>query len=411
MTPRFPAQRRAAEEFARAVDGPAGAIGEHAGEYAGLVRTVTLLRQQPRPVPRADFVADLRERLLAAADEALVPTTAPAVPARPSSRRRRAIGWRERHLGAAVAGLVMVGSTAGLAAAAQGSLPGETLYPLKRGIEHVEVTMSTNDAAKGKELLSQASTRLSEVRELVRGDHDARSVALIGETLQDFRSSADRGSGLLFKTYQGSSNSDDIADVRAFTTGTMETLRALAGQSPSTASDDFSKAGETVADIDQQARVLCIACSDAAPVTLPQALVNLTSARALEQLVSLPARQAEKAAALARAAEKQADATPQLGAPSGSASPGTGSTGGPLGTIGTGKGLGGSLPAAGSHPLRDLVAGLTTKVPLVGTVTQGLGDDLTGLTDPLGNTVEGVTQSLNGLLGGANKGPSPTPQP
>jgi hypothetical protein len=405
MTAQFPAQRRAADEFARLVDGPARPVADL--ELAPLLRTVTLLREQPRPVPRPAFVTDLRERLLAAADEALAPVAGAVDAGR--SRTRRPLRWRERHLGAVAAALVMVGSTAGLAAASQGSLPGDTLYPLKRGIEHVEVAMSTNDAAKGKELLSQASTRLQEVQALVRKDnHDAKSEALIGETLQDFRSSADKGSDLLFKTYQGNNDSKDIADVRDFTTGTMATLQSLVTQSPATTTDDFSQAGETVADIDQQARVLCVACSDAQPVTLPQALVNLTSARSLETFLTLPAKQAAQASDLAKKAEQTAKDPQVTATPSGSASPsGVPSLGSNNGNTGSG-GLAGALPSPGSHPLTDLVEGLTSRVPVVGTVTQGLGDSLKGITDPLGQTAEGLSQSLSGLLGGSS--PSATPQ-
>jgi hypothetical protein len=406
MTGQFPAQRRAADEFARLVDGPAPATAD--ATLVPLLRTVTMLREQPRPVPRPAFVADLRARLMAAAEDALVPAAAAGVHRTPRVHRRRSLRWRERHLGAVVAALVMVGSTAGLAAASQGSLPGDTLYPLKRGIEHVEVAMSTNDAAKGKELLDQASTRLSEVRALVdRAQEDAKSEALIGETLRDFRSSADQGSDLLFKTYQGSNNSKDIADVREFTTGTMATLETLSRQSPSSATEEFSQAGETVADIDQQARVLCVACSDADPVTLPDALVNLTSARSLELFLTLPAEQAKKAADLARKAQHAADGVPPSDAPSASASPSS-QPGSGIDKIGDDtRGLVGALPAPGSHPLTDLVEGLTSQVPLVGSVTQGLGDSLKELTDPLGLTVEGVTSSLNGLLGGPSSGASP----
>lgn len=412
MTAQFPAQRRAAEEFARLVDSPAHPVPDAAADtgLVPLLRTVTLLREQPRPAPRAEFVADLRERLLAAADEALAPV-AGAVDL-PRSRQRRPLRWRERHLGAAAAALVMVGSTAGLAAASQGSLPGDTLYPLKRGIEHVEVAMSTNDAAKGKELLDQASTRLDEVRALVSQDRaDRHSEALIGDALRDFRASADKGSGLLFKTYQGNSNGKDIADVREFTTGTMAALQTLSQQSPSATSEDFSRAGETVADIDQQARVLCVACSDATPVTLPQALLNLTSAHSLEMFLTLPAKQAAQASSLAQKAEQAAKDAPPASTTTATTAPSAAPTGTVGGLTGTGsKGLGSAVPSPGSHPVTDLVEGLTSKLPVVGPLTQGLGNTLQGVTDPLGATVDGLTSSLNGLLGGAKQQATPTPQ-
>src|SRR5690349_19721379 len=103
MSTLFPASR-AAEEFARVIDGPAGT--EAVERYAELAGTLTLLREQPAPVPRPAFVAELRERLLTAADELLVAAPEPAAHVVPLRPRRARVG--ERHLGAAAAALLLV---------------------------------------------------------------------------------------------------------------------------------------------------------------------------------------------------------------------------------------------------------------------------------------------------------------
>lgn len=417
MSPQFPA-RRAAEEFASVVDG--AVTGDVADRYAGLTRTVTLLRSRPQPQPRAEFVADLRERLLAAADEVLVPvpgsrTVSRPDPVRPEPRR---FGWRERHLGAAAAAVVLMGATAGMAAAAQGAVPGQTLYPLKRGIEQVELQMSTSDASRGQEYLDQAATRLEEVRALVDGQQRGQSAQLVDQALADFTHSADQGSQLLFTSYQAGGSDGDIATVRDFAHGNMGVLRALAAAAPEAAG--FARAGATLADIDQQARVLCVRCSDIPPVALPGNLVALTSsAAALRQLVDLPVRAAGVAADREQAARAEAKAA-ESAAGSGSTATGTATAGSTTGS-GTGSTAPGSpgLPVPGGsdngghQPVRGLISGVATGLDagtggLVGGLTDGVGQTVKGVTDGVGGTVKGVTDGVGGLLGGPGSG-IPTP--
>jgi hypothetical protein len=398
MRPQFPA-RRAAEEFASVVDGTAGAgVAER---YADLTGTVTLLREQPAPAPRAEFVADLRERLMLAADDVLLPVVDGATRPRHTTEPRR-IGWGHRHLGAAAAAVVLVGSTAGLATAAQGSLPGDPLYPIKRGMESVEVHMTTSDAARGQEMLSQASTRLDEVRSLVNGSDDSRSVELINQTLDSFTSTADKGSELLFSDYQAKGTDSDIADVRDFTTSHIDLLRTLAKLSPPTASAAFSKAGSTLADLDQQARVLCASCSDKAAVTLPHALINLTSAHTLKQLVAAPTKRAAKLADLAQAAQQVADQQTAPSTPTQVTPPTTTPTQSAGGAVrSTGQSLGDKLSHASlpGQPVRNLVKGLTKVTqPLVGGLTTTVDNTLKGLTQPVQKIVQGLGNTVNQLL-------------
>ena len=121
------------------------------------------------------------------------------------------------------ASLVLVGGTAGMAAAASGSLPGDGLYPVKRGVEQVETVVRLSDASKGRAQLDQAATRLDEVRSLqARGSTDGD---LVASTLDSFRTSAEDGSDKLFAAYQAGSDSADIADVRTFTAQQMTNAR------------------------------------------------------------------------------------------------------------------------------------------------------------------------------------------
>lgn len=399
MSPQFPS--RDADEFARLLDdGGSTAVAER---YADLVRTVTLLREQPRPEPRPDFVSDLRTRLMAEADAVLTP--APDAPLSLEVHRARRRGRRERHLGAAAAALVLVGATTGMAAAAQGSLPGQTLYPLKRGIESVEVHLSTSDATRGQQLLDQAATRLTEVRALLQQPSSPQSTDLVRATLEDFTSSADEGSKLLFSSYQREGDDSDIATVRDFTHGTMRVLSALAGSAPA-ATGDFTSAGQTLAAIDQQARVLCQGCSDVAPLTVPRALIDLTSAAALQQLVAGPAEKlapggdlAQRVRDEAAQAEKAAQSTPgtATGAPTPTEAaptgqPSNGATGSPFSGM---KSSGGD-----QQPLRQLLGGVTTAVPGVGGTVDGVTDGLKQTTDGLGSTLDGSSDgSLGGTLG------------
>ena len=64
MTPLFPAQR-AAEEFEQALGGTA--TRAVAARFGPLLETVEVLRSQPEVLPRAEFVGELRSRLMTAA--------------------------------------------------------------------------------------------------------------------------------------------------------------------------------------------------------------------------------------------------------------------------------------------------------------------------------------------------------
>jgi len=116
-----------------------------------------------------------------------------------------------------------------MAAAESGSLPGDTLYPIKRGIEQVTTAAHLSDAGRGQALLDQAATRLEEVRALqAQGSPDPDVVT---QTMDAFRTAADSGSEKLFASYQASGDRADITAVRDFTTAQMADVAAMAATS------------------------------------------------------------------------------------------------------------------------------------------------------------------------------------
>ena len=111
--------------------------GARLPEYADLLDVVGALRAVPAPVADPVFVAALRDRLLAAAAER--DDTDARLRLRPTTTRTRR---RHRRLAAVVSGVALVGASATVAVAAQSALPGDGLYPVKRGLEsaHAELT-------------------------------------------------------------------------------------------------------------------------------------------------------------------------------------------------------------------------------------------------------------------------------
>ncbi|HET8560170.1 MAG TPA: DUF5667 domain-containing protein [Marmoricola sp.] len=396
---------RAAEEFAIAVDGHTDdAIADR---YASLVEVVTRLRDHHQPEPRPEFVADLRSRLMTAAETELVATTTPPRVSRVRPPRRR-----ERPLAAAAAALVFVGSTAGMAAAAQESMPGDALYPLKLGIEQASVALHTSDAGKGADLLDQAGTRLSEVRGLLDAGAPASNV---NDTLRSFTATAGQGADLLFRAYQEGGDDQDITTVRSFTHTQMAALVRLAPEAPKQSRDSFAEAAATVAAIDQQARVLCAACGGAgAPLAVPDALAGPSSTASLSALIEHPVAMAEAQARAARALAQAAEAASQTAVEAGGQLAGQDSgtlSGGAVSSTTGGGDPTTSLATSGSQPVKDLLDGVTKGT---GGLTNALSDSTKtatdGLTssldttlsggDPTGNLTDTVTGTVDGLLGG-----------
>ncbi|CAN5499423.1 hypothetical protein BH11ACT8_BH11ACT8_00490 [soil metagenome] len=329
------------------------------------------------PTARPEFVADLRSRLMLAAEGSL----APATPVRAPAARRSP---RERRIAAAVGGFAIVSATASMAVAAQTALPGDTLYPLKRAIENAQAGVQQSDDHKGTTMLDNASGRLVEVDELSRADdQDAR---VISQTLQDFVDQASEASGLLLGDFADTGHSGSIEELRSFTAESIQALEQLQGVVPSEVRASLIKATEAVRRIDEQAQSACPACSDLPLTSMPDFAVK----KIAPMLGDLVERSTEAVVAPPRTPTKP-DTTPPsepVGQPApDTTTPPSASAGGTTdpvipqapGTGGNGK--------PGHGPLDDITTGAGSSDDPVGELISGTGqvvDDLvTGLTNPL----------------------------
>ncbi|MEO5663615.1 MAG: DUF5667 domain-containing protein [Nocardioides sp.] len=257
MTGPFSTRRRA-EEFDAAISRPL--TEQDAKDFAALLAVVRDLRAIPQPEPRSDFVSDLRVRLMAEADTALLPqATRPltdteqrlVLPVRPSRRDRR--------LAVALGAAAIVGATSSMAMAAQTALPGESLYPVKRAIEQAQNQFARGDTATGQALLANARDRLDEVRELTERGNPA-SISAVDSTLETFSDQADDASDALLAAYAETGDEALITELHEFTGSSMDRLSELEWVVPESARGSLVSAGQRLADIDRRASVTCPAC-------------------------------------------------------------------------------------------------------------------------------------------------------
>lgn len=408
MTAPFGVGRRA-DQLAAAIDSPHRDVD---AELRALVDVVGALRtavaDDPRAMPRDEFAADLRVRLMAEADDVLVPGS-------PLVLRSRPTGRRERRLVAAAAAVVLIGGSAGMAAASQGALPGDTLYPVKRGIERAEAGLSVSSAGKGRDLLHQADARLAEVSGLLdsgRLDSEPRVPA----ALEDFVAQAEQGSTLLMGSFQETRDPATVRTVREFTAGAVADLEAIADTAPASLQGDLGDAALALRDIDVRADRLCAACAaDLPSLQLPG--VFLAAAEVDRALTDLDADVLDNShpfvvpRTLVPGGLPAGDRDRDSGGADGLVDPDTtGDTGGVLPSSPNDPAP--SLPGdgatgSGTKKLKDTVNDVGETVGdtagditdgLTGVVETVLPDPVTGLTDGLGGTSGSGGSGSGGLL-------------
>ena len=276
-----------------------------------------------------------------------------------------------RRLGTIAASLVIVGGSAGMAAAASGALPGDALYPIKRGVEQAGTAVRFSDASKGEALLEQAAARLDEVRAL-----QAQGLARCRADLDHRRRLPDRrrsGLGEAVRGLPGRWRHQEHHHGSRLHRG-ADGHASPTCPAPRPATDELLlDAADTLADIDQQARALCVACGPARSLAPPAALSAGAGAATVDNLLARPVAQAQldidaaEAARIARlknAAEKSAGELPppSTGVPGGTGqSPSIATAGDPLTSTLTPDGT--LLPSTGGGTaVKDLVSGVTGSV-------------------------------------------------
>lgn len=248
-------ERRRADEFAAAVDGRSRAVSD---ELRPLMSVATALREEriEAAAPRPEFASELRALLMAEAERTLSPGAPLVLPPRQH-------GPRERRLAVAASVAVLLGGSAGMAAAAQSALPGEALYPIKRGIERAEAGLSVSTAGRGQDLLRQADGRLVEVEGLLAGSPTA--TPQVPGTIQDFIDQAQEGAELMLASFEETSDPAAVVAVREFAASSIEMLQEIARTAPPEAQDELAAAAMALKEIDARAAELCPSCGDDLP--------------------------------------------------------------------------------------------------------------------------------------------------
>ncbi|MGW1004801.1 DUF5667 domain-containing protein [Streptomyces sp. NPDC002520] len=153
---------------------------------------------------------------------------------------------------------VAAGAFGGVAAASSDSLPGDSLYGLKRGIEDFRLNyLSDGDGERGQTYLDQASTRLSEARRLMERDRggqlDHESIGEIRHTLSGMQHDVTEGHRLLHAAYEADPESlGPIQALSAFSRSHRQVWSALSDRLPVQLGDVRDQVSSVFDAIDQE---------------------------------------------------------------------------------------------------------------------------------------------------------------
>ncbi|QES49501.1 hypothetical protein DEJ50_18505 [Streptomyces venezuelae] len=207
-------------------------------EHDRLLALASVLGERmPRPELDAEVKVVQRAQLVAAMEAMVMEERAgggaapdPQVPeqrtgrgahrATPLRKLRPRSRWSK---GIAAGGLtvgVAAGAFSGVAAASSDALPGDSLYPVKRGMEDLKLGMADSNSDKGELYLTQASTRLSEARRLMErgktGQLDHESLSEIRRALAGVKHDAAKAHQLLQSAYERDGSLGPIQALTSF---------------------------------------------------------------------------------------------------------------------------------------------------------------------------------------------------
>ncbi|MGW0367044.1 DUF5667 domain-containing protein [Streptomyces sp. NPDC002990] len=205
-------------------------------DHDRLLALASALGEVPRPVLDADVKVVQRAQLVAAMEAMVLEERAGGVPADPQVPEQRTVRGAHRAAtlrklrprsrwskGIAAGGLtvgVAAGAFSGVAAASSDALPGDHLYPVKRGMEDLKLGMADEDGDRGELYLDQASNRLSEARRLMErgrtGVLDHESLGEIRRALAGVKHDAEKGHRLLQAAYERDGSLGPIQKLSSF---------------------------------------------------------------------------------------------------------------------------------------------------------------------------------------------------
>ncbi|MPZ96616.1 MAG: hypothetical protein GEU96_17315 [Propionibacteriales bacterium] len=345
-------------------------------EVVSLVHVAEALSRADIEQPRPEFVRNLRSQLMSEAATVFAPrgpvgTAARVSPARPvrraARRADRQVDRLRRRLGSLVATIAVAGGSLGVAMQSAEAVPGELLYPMKRGLENAQLVLANGASEVGSTRLALAQERLDEVEALAAGGVDAREARLIRRALDDFSALAEGGADSLFDDFADHGRRDTVGMLTAFMRRSNVTMAGFAGTMPPSADDSFATATDTLTDLRSRAGKACGGCllpSVTDPMKPLSALVpDLPTPD--EALKRLPAKDPVKPATDAPGVDSDKALTPEAPAavPSLPTVPPDVSTPDP--TEGTGAPSTGKMPAPPkvTEPVRKLVDPIVKKLP------------------------------------------------
>lgn len=344
-------------------------------EVRALVALAHRVEDSATAAPDPHFREGLRAQLLASASHAMVvgPPRRVLEP-RPLTPGRRRARWA----GALAAGtLALVGSVSASASA----VPGDILYPVKMGTEHVERTFAGDDQSLGRLYLTQASTRLGEAETLGQ-QNTTNARTRVSSALDAFSDSAERGSALLLGDPRQQVATADAEYIAAFAEDSTLRLNALLERLAPTDRGSAERAVRTLADLGVDIGTACPECTgDTERV-----------AESVDELLSDVQR------TLTEGGPAETTEQPgESGRPSGDRTPSGSASGGGSGSDGSSGDSGGTSPKRTAPPQESLpiIAVPEPKAP------SSVGDVLSPVVGAVlgDDKQEGLVPSVLGVLG------------
>jgi len=222
-----------------------------------LIRTIVgQLRALPTPAPSPGFREELRAQLIAVTPRLVAEGVTAGRPTRTARKPQRATAPRVPiRRPAAVMGtllLLFVLLLAGGVWMSSHTLPGDSLYGLKRASENVQLSLTGGDGARGRQYLALAKKRANEVSGLLgrtssmaagsgsqaSGSINAHAAKLIADTLRD--ADTDTRNGVRLLTGQAVRNMSDgsLRTVTTWAPAQLARLESIVNRAPPGATHD-----------------------------------------------------------------------------------------------------------------------------------------------------------------------------
>ncbi|MFB4423644.1 DUF5667 domain-containing protein [Streptomyces sp. QL37] len=267
---------RRANAFAQALEeqSPQGAAAvqpedpAQPADHGTLLALANGLGELPAPEFDPEVKVVQRAQLLAAMETMFAEggaSTGPTVPEQRNKGAHRAspirkLRPRSRWAKGLTAGGLTVGVAAGafggVAAASSDALPGDSLYPLKRGMEDISLGMASGDADRGEAYLDQASTRLGEARRLMErarsGEMDHESIGDVRRALDGMTHDATEGHRLLHTAYERDGAIGPIQTLDSFSRSHRASWSSIRDRLPVQLTDIRDKVSSVFEAMDQE---------------------------------------------------------------------------------------------------------------------------------------------------------------